>query len=131
MFKAIHDLLVYIRIDIIISKPLTKPLIWLGDSRRRLRGFPSVARQRAGFELWEVQQGNEPADWKPMASVGPGANELRVHAEGEYRVLYVAKFAAAVYVLHAFSKKTRRTSILDLELATSRFRVLIAERKRV
>jgi phage-related protein len=106
----------------------SKPLRWLGDSRRRLSSFPSAARQRAGFELWEVQQGKEPSDWKPMTSIGSGVSEIRVHAAGEYRVLYVAKFDNAVYVLHAFAKRTRRTSNLDMSVAAVRYKALLAER---
>lgn len=107
---------------------LIKALRWLGDSRRRIRDFPQEARQEIGFELWEVQQGNEPSDWKPMPTVGQGVNEIRVHAEGEHRVLYVAKFAEAVYVLHAFEKKTQRTSKPDIEIASARYRALVQER---
>ena len=92
----------------------------LGDSRRRISDFPEEARQRAGFELWEVQQGNEPSDWKPMPTVGPGVKEIRVRVGNEYRVMYVAKFEEAVYVLHAFEKKTQRTPKQDLDLAVSR-----------
>ncbi len=71
-----------------------------------------------------VQVGREPSDWKPMAIIGPGANEIRVRdVSGAYRVVYVAKFADAVYVLHVFNKKTQQTSALDLELARQRYRV--------
>jgi phage-related protein len=55
-----------------------------------------------------------------MNSIGAGAREIRVHVGGEWRVIYVAKFAQAVYVLHAFSKKTQRTPQSDIELATKR-----------
>ena len=75
-----------------------------------------------------VQDGELPVDWKPMPTVGPGVNELRVRAGGAYRVLYVAKFAEAVYVLHAFEKKTRKTARLDVELARQRYRNLVRER---
>ena len=109
---------------------MLKPLRWFGDSREQVRGFPHDARLRAGFELWEVQQGNEPSDWKPMSSVGPGVNEIRVHAKGEYRVLYVAKFDEAIYVLHAFGKKTPQTSKQDIARAAARFRELVKERRR-
>ena len=112
------------------SKVSIKPLRWLGDSRRRISDFPEEARQRAGFELWEVQQGNNPSDWKPMPTVGAGVKEIRVPADGEYRVLYVAKFEEAVYVLHAFEKKTQRTPQQDLKIAGTRFRGLVEERKR-
>jgi phage-related protein len=106
-----------------------KPVVWLDDSRKRVREFPEVARQRAGFELWEVQQGNEPSDWKPMPSVGLGVREIRVHADGEFRVLYIAKFDEALYVLHAFKKTSRRTPKLDIDLAESRYRALVNERR--
>jgi phage-related protein len=109
---------------------LTKPLRWLGDSRRRICEFSEEARQRAGFELWDVQQGIEPSDWKPMPTVGPGVNEIRVHIEGEYRVLYVAKLEEAVYVLHAFQKKTQRTPKPDIEIASARYRALLQERRK-
>jgi len=106
-----------------------KPVVWLDDSRKRVRDFPEAARQRLGFELWEVQQGNEPSDWKPMPSVGPGVREIRVHADGEFRVLYIAKFDEAIYVLHAFEKKSRRTPKLDIGLADARYRALVNERR--
>jgi len=107
-----------------------KPLVWLDDSRKRVRDFPTVARQRAGFELWEVQQGNDPSDWKPMPSVGPGACEIRVRDEaGAFRVIYVARFEEAVYVLHAFQKKSRRTPKSDVDLADARYRGLVNERR--
>jgi len=102
-----------------------KPLYWLGDSRNQVRKFSPEARTRVGFELWEVQQGNEPSDWKPMKTVGSGVKELRIHAKGEYRVLYIAKFASAVYVLHAFEKKTSQTPRHDIDLAARRYRELI------
>jgi phage-related protein len=106
-----------------------KPVVWLDDSRKRVRDFPEAARQRAGFELWEVQQGNEPSDWKPMPSVGPGVREIRVHADGAFRVLYIAKFDEAIYVLHAFEKKSRRTPKPDIALADARYRALVNERR--
>jgi phage-related protein len=107
-----------------------KPLTWLGDSRVQVQEFPGEARGHVGFELWEVQCGKEPSDWKPMPGVGLGVNEIRVRAGGAYRILYVAKFAEAVYVLHAFQKKTHRTAPVDIELARQRFRALVQERKK-
>ena len=97
-----------------------RPLIWVGASLDRLRTFPAEPRQQAGYQLYRVQLGLEPSDWKPMASVGPGVVEIRIHEQGEYRVLYVARFAEAVYVLHAFSKKTQKTRQADLDLARRR-----------
>jgi phage-related protein len=63
-----------------------------------------------------------------MPSVGLGVSELRVRAGGAFRVMYVAKFAEAVYVLHAFQKKSRKTARLDIEVARRRLRALIEER---
>lgn len=95
----------------------TRPLIWVGASLDRLREFPATARREAGHQLQRVQLGFEPSDWKPMRSVGAGVIEIRIHAEGEYRVLYVAKFAEAVYAIHAFEKKTQQTRQGDIEMA--------------
>jgi len=101
-----------------------KPLIWLGTSRGDLRRFPVLARRLAGFQLRRVQQGLDPVDWKPMSAIGPGVREIRVHLGGAYRVFYVATRPKAVYVLHAFEKKTQKTSARDLETGRERFRAL-------
>ncbi|SBT05906.1 conserved hypothetical protein [Candidatus Propionivibrio aalborgensis] len=63
-----------------------------------------------------------PSDFKPMLNVGAGAYEIRLHVLGEWRVIYVAKFDNAVYVLHAFQKKTQKTRKEDIELAARRYR---------
>ncbi|TAK84775.1 MAG: type II toxin-antitoxin system RelE/ParE family toxin [Betaproteobacteria bacterium] len=107
-----------------------KPVVWLGDSLPAVRAFPPDARRRAGQELGLVQAGEAPADWKAMPSIGLGVNEIRVRAGGAYRLIYVAKFVEAVYVLHAFQKKSRRTARLDVELARQRYRTLIRDRKQ-
>lgn len=106
-----------------------KPLIWLGSSRDDVRGFPAAVRQDAGFELYQVQHGRDPSDWKPMPTVGVSVKEIRLHDRNEYRVLYIAKFAEAVYVLHAFEKKTQQTSKSDVELARSRLKQLMMVRR--
>lgn len=82
----------------------------------------------AGFQLRQVQQGWDPVDFKPMPSIGSGVYEIRVHTTLEHRVCYVAKFAEAVYVLHAFPKRTRKTSQHDLNLARQRYHALLAQR---
>lgn len=64
-----------------------------------------------------------------MPIVGAGVIEIRAHLEGEYRVLYVAKFEEAVYVLHAFVKKTQKSPSLDIELGRKRYRELLEGRK--
>ena len=99
-----------------------KLLEFVGSSLDALREFPAEARRAAGFELGFVQRGLDPSDWKPMNDVGAGVREIRIHVLGEWRVLYVAKFAAAVYVLHAFQKKTQKTRREDIELARKRYR---------
>jgi phage-related protein len=94
-----------------------------------MRAFPRDARQLAGVQLRRVQQDLEPFDWKPMALVGPSVREIRVHTALEHRVLYVAKFAEAVYVLHVFEKRSRKTPQRDVSLARQRFRELLALRR--
>ena len=100
-----------------------KRLEFLGDSLEQLREFPEAARKEAGVQLHKVQQGFELSDWKPMASVGQGVREIRVRDEaGAFRVLYIAKIEDAVFVLHAFQKKTQQTAKRDLDLAATRLR---------
>lgn len=99
-----------------------KELRFVGTSLDDSKRFPVQAKRAAGYELWQVQNGLDPSDWKPMHAVGIGVREIRIHSGGEWRVLYVAKFSKAVYVLHAFGKKTQRTSKSDIELAARRYR---------
>jgi len=106
-------------------RPRLKPIAFCGDSLNELRAFPEGARQEAGFQLYRVQPGLDPADWKPMATIGRGVREIRIRDEaGAYRVIYIATFTEAVYVLHAFQKKTQRTAKRDGDLAASRLRDL-------
>jgi phage-related protein len=106
-----------------------KKIFWVGSTLQDLRAFPEDARSIAGHELHLVQQGLEPDDWKPMTSVGPGVQELRIHTGVEHRVFYLAKFAEGVYVLHAFLKKTQQTAQRDLELARERYRDVLRGRQ--
>lgn len=99
-----------------------KPLDFIGSSLDDLRNFPEEARKAAGFELFAVQRGLEPSDWKPMPSIGRGVKEIRIHILGEWRVIYVAKFEDAVHVLHSFQKKTQKTSQHDIEIARKRYK---------
>jgi phage-related protein len=105
-----------------------KPIVWVGDSLVRVRAFPADAKRELGYQLERAQDEREPADWKPMPSVGAGVNEIRARIGGAYRVIYVAKFREAIYVLHAFQKKSSKTARRDIELAQERFRRLIRER---
>ena len=102
-------------------KTVMKALKFIGSSLDDLRNFPDEARRAAGFELHAVQSGFEPGDWKPMLSIGAGVKEIRIHVLGEWRVIYVAKFSDAIYVLHAFKKKSQKTSRQDIELARQRY----------
>lgn len=100
-----------------------KRLRFVGASKEDLSRFVESVRSRVGHELFLVQCGRDPADWKPMQGIGSGVREIRVRdVSGAYRVIYVAKFSNAVYVLHAFAKKTQQTSSLDLELTKQRYK---------
>ncbi len=100
-----------------------KRLEFLGDARDELRRFPENQRREAGVQLHKVQLGFEPSDWKPMPGIGAGVREIRIRDEhGAFRVMYVASFEEAVYVLHAFQKKSQQTSKRDIEVAATRFK---------
>ena len=106
----------------------SKSIEFRGSSLDDLRFFPSQARREAGHQLDQVQSGQEPDDWKPMNTVGQGVKEIRIRdVAGAFRIMYVAKFADAVYVLHCFQKKTAKTSKIDLDLASKRYRDLLQE----
>lgn len=107
-----------------------KSVHFVGASREDLRQFSDEAREDAGFQLYKVQQGEEPDDWKPMPTVGAGVQEIRVRDEhGAYRVLYVAKFEEAVYVLHAFEKRSQKTARPDVHRAKTRYAEMLKWRK--
>ncbi len=106
----------------------SKPIEFRGGALDDLRAFPAAARREAGYQLDQIQRGREPDDWKPMNAVGRGVREIRIRdTAGAFRVLYVAKFDDAVYVLHCFQKKTQKTSKADLNLAAQRYRDLLKE----
>jgi phage-related protein len=99
-----------------------KKIVWVGSSLDDLKIFSGTAKREAGYWLHVVQEGREPFDTKPMPGIGAGVKEIRIHEQNEYRVIYIAKFKGAVYVLHCFVKKTRKTSKRDLELAKNRYK---------
>ena len=109
-------------------KTQPKQLRWLGDSLEEVKGFSDDAKRSAGHQLGLVQAGLDPLDWKPMESVGAGVKEIRIRVETSYRVLYVAKFNEAVYVIHAFVKKTQKTSRRDIDLSAERYKALVRAR---
>lgn len=94
---------------------------FLGSSLSDIRAFPEDARSEAGQELLNVQYGGMPSDWKPMSSIGTGVFEIRIKCQsGAFRVIYITKIADAIYVLHAFQKKTQKTNQRDIDLAKKR-----------
>ena len=112
-----------------------KPIAWRGSSLRDLKDeavFPPNARREAGHQLEAVQLGEDPDNWKPFNEVGAGTKEIIIDLEdGWYRVMYVAKFQEAVYVLHCFKKKSNQTSKRDKDIASSRYKDLVLERKKL
>jgi phage-related protein len=108
-----------------------KPIVWIGSSRDDVRRFPQEARRKAGLELRAVQRGQDPTDFKPIPSVGPGVYEIRIYVHDAYRVFYIAKFEEAVYVLHAFQKKTQKTAKHDIEIGRQRYKTARHRRQTI
>jgi phage-related protein len=94
-----------------------RQIIWIGTTRRRMREFPAEAKEQGGHELWQVQLGLMPTDWRAMPDVGKGVIEIRLHRPHEHRILYVSAHDEAVFVIHAFEKETQQTAKLDIRLA--------------
>jgi len=107
---------------------VSKPLVWVGSTRDDVRAFPPAVRRLVGRELDLLQNGRTPMDSRSMPSIGAGVWELRVRAGGAFRVLYVGKFEESIYVLHAFQKKSRKTSRNDLSIGESRYREVVRQR---
>jgi phage-related protein len=106
-----------------------KSIVFIGDSLKRLREFPEDARHDAGYQLDKVQRGQTPDDCKPMPAIGNGVEEIRIWDDsGTYRVIYTARLRDAVYVLHAFQKKTQATSKRDVDVARQRLAQVLKER---
>ena len=107
-----------------------KSVRFVGDSLQCLRDFPVDARHDAGYQLDKVQRGLQPDDFKPMPTIGKGVEEIRIRDDsGIYRVVYTARLADAVFVLHAFQKKTQRTSNRDIDIAEARFSEMMKDRR--
>ncbi len=110
---------------------IKKPIQWVGSSLDDVKAFPVSSRRKIGFQLDRVQRGLEPEDWKPFNQIGAGVKEIRIRdPDGIYRVIYVAKFEEAVYVLHAFQKKTQTTAEQDKAIANLRYKRLLALRSK-
>ena len=111
-----------------------KPIDWRGSSLRDIKDdniFTPNARREAGHQLSQVQAGLEPDRWKPFDDIGPGSREIIINLDdGWFRVMYLAKFPEAVYVLHCFRKKTNTTSQQDKDVAIKRYKAVIQERSK-
>ena len=106
-----------------------KEIRWMGSAYADIFNFPLESRREAGFQLGKVQAGLDPDDWKPFGNVGTGTREIRIRdATGIYRVMYVAKFDEAIYVLHCFQKNTESTTKRDKDIVEARYRALVRER---
>ncbi len=107
---------------------MKKPAEFRGRSLGDLRAFPSDVRREAGHQIDRIQEGLEPDDWKPMPAIGSGAREIRINDTGDqYRVIYVAKFEDAIYVLHSFQKKTQATRKQDIDHAKAMYQDVVRE----
>lgn len=107
-----------------------KEIRWVGSTYDDLLEFPDDARREAGFQLGKVQAGLDPDDWKPFDDVGSGIREIRIKdSHGIFRVMYVAKFEEAIYVLHCFQKKSEATAKKDKDIAETRYRAIVQGRK--
>jgi phage-related protein len=106
-----------------------KEIRWIGSAYVDILNFPLESRREAGFQLGKVQAGLDPDDWKPFGKVGSGTREIRIRdATGIYRVMYVAKFEEAIYVLHCFQKKSEATTKRDKDIVEARYRAVVRER---
>lgn len=109
-----------------------KPIYWLGSSRSNLSSFPEEIRRYAGFQLRALQQGLMPSDFKPIPAVGKGVEEIRLRSEdGAFRVFYVARFEEAIYVLHAFQKKSQKTAKQDVQRGQYRYQEMLKLRQEL
>ncbi len=110
---------------------MTKNIDWRGSSLKDLRNFPVDVKKRAGYELEQIQQGLPPTQWKSINDWGAGVVEIKIDAfAGTFRVVYIAKFEDAIYILHCFAKKTQQTSLTDIAIIKTRYAEIVRERER-
>ena len=106
-----------------------KPLTWLGSSLEEVRSWPADVQRESGYQLFKVQSGLEPSDWRAMPSVGAGVREIRIHSHNEYCIIYLATLGEAIYVLHAFEKKAQKTPQAAIDLGRQRLQLLRSRRR--
>jgi phage-related protein len=102
-------------------------VVWEGNTREILQSFPDAVRQNLGFELWQLQQGERPSDYRPLPSIGAGVYELRDEDDRAwYRVIYLSRTHDVIYVLHCFEKKGREMPRREFEMARRRLKAVKA-----
>ncbi len=107
---------------------LEKSIYWVGTSYKDLLAFPDEAKRKAGYQLHRVQHGLDPEDWKSFQNVGSGVKEIRISSnKNAFRVMYVAKFAERIYILHAFQKKSQKTNANDIKIVKTRYNAIVNE----
>lgn len=112
------------------AREAAKPIYWCGSSLDDLRAFPESVRARAGKELRKMQFGLDPTDVKRVSTWGAGVIEIRLDEDANtWRVACVAKFEEAVYVLHSFSKKERKTRLSDAWVIRQRYHEIVNQRR--
>ncbi len=116
------------------EKPKLATVVWEGDSREVLKAFPEDVKQNLGFQLWQLQRGERPSDYRPLPSLGAGVFELRDQDERAwYRVVFLSRIENVIYVLHCFEKKSREMPRKDFEKARQRLKAVrarLAEEKK-
>lgn len=109
------------------SVPKDAVIVWEGDSKEVISAFPDAARYNLGFDLRLLQQGQQPTDYRPMSSIGPGVFELRDQDERAwYRVIYLSRVRDVIHVLHCFEKRSRETPMKDINTARQRLKAVRA-----
>jgi phage-related protein len=106
-----------------------KKIIWLGATHEVVKEYPPNVRLSIGYNLDKIQRGFDPVDWKVMTGIEHGVKEIRIHEGNEYRVLYVAKFQEAIYMLHSFIKKTQQTAKKEIDIGKKRYLEMLEIRR--
>ncbi len=105
--------------------PKNALIAWEGNAKEVVSSFPEEARQNLGFQLRLLQQGQQPTDYRPMSTIGPGVFELRDQDERAwYRVIYLSRVRSVVHVLHSFEKRSRETPAKEIRTARQRFKAV-------
>lgn len=127
---AVHEL-----IAVEINDKDEKEVVWYPEGLKEQikKAWPEQVRKDAGFELGRVQQGLDPNHFREMPSIGAGVREIKVQDENksQYRLIYVAKFEEAIYVIHVITKKTtEKTDKDDIEISKKRYKEIVESRKK-